>query len=389
MEKSTSSSSDPMPYLEQLHGYRNYCLHRDIYLSRHGCNEVLTKPQVVPPEAPNNAPVETKAIYLERRKEYFKMQQQAFGIIAISLSRCGNLLEDVFKENPALRPGSGEKSDASKLIDAVEKYVLQNKASGLYATYTHKLQSLRLEQFESVEALITELDDLYTMTDQTIKSTDGLKITQLGVALGAKFKDFMRNNAYTEGITYMKLCEILRQVSLNTEAAERGAKTTESALKKSSAREEAQSESANYSSSEDDFRARKGSLGSRFESRFEHKRTHQRHRSGSRDYPRRGRDRYRDRSRSRGSSRESSRGSSHDSRDSRHSRDSRDGRRPGNHKRRIRWEDNGRVERQQRDRTNRDHFVNEVVQASKRQNIQCHACKGFGHYKRDCANNRR
>jgi len=59
------------------------------------------------------------------------MQQQAFGIIAISLSRCGNLLEDVFKENPALRPGSGEKSDASKLIDAVEKYVLQNKASGL------------------------------------------------------------------------------------------------------------------------------------------------------------------------------------------------------------------------------------------------------------------
>ena len=43
----------------------------------------------------------------------------------------------------------------------VEKYVLQNKASGLYATYTHKLQSLKLEQFESVETLITELDDLY------------------------------------------------------------------------------------------------------------------------------------------------------------------------------------------------------------------------------------
>ncbi len=266
----------------------------------------------------------------------------------------------------------------------MEKYVLQNKASGLYSTYTHKLQSLRLEQFESVAALITELDDLYTMTDQTIKSTDGLKITQLGVSLGVKYKDFMRNNAYGEGMTYMKLCEILRQLALNSEAAERGSKITESALKKSSAREETHSESANYSSSEDEFRARRGSLGSRFESRFEYKRTHQRHRSGSRDNSHRGRDRYRDRSRSHGSSRESSRGSS---RDSRHSRDSRDGRRrPGNHKRRIRWEDNGREQREQRDRTNRDHFVNEVVQASKRQNVQCHACKGFGHYKRDCAN---
>ena len=168
-----------MPYLEQLHGYRDYCLHRDIYLSRHGCNDVLTKPQVIPAEAPHNANAETRAICSERRKEYFRMQQQAFGIIAISVSKCGNLLNDVFKENPALRPGSGEKSDASKLIDAIEKYVLQNKASGLYATYTHKLQSLRLEQFESVEALIKELDDLYTMTDQTIKSTDGLKLHSL------------------------------------------------------------------------------------------------------------------------------------------------------------------------------------------------------------------
>ena len=387
MEDSASTiSGESMPYLEQLHGYRRYALLRDIYLTRHNCEDVLNKPQIVPPEAPNNANAETKALAAERRKEYFKMQGKAFGIIAMTLSRCGNLMEDIYNADPTLRPGSGERTSGSKLIDAVEKYVLQNKSSGLYATYTQQLQSLRLNQFKNVEALITELNNLYTMTDQSIKANDGMKIAQLGVALGVDYHGWMRINAYTDGATYVNVCEMLRNQELNGTAVQNGAKATESELKKSAAKEESNSEAANYSS-EEDFRDRKRSLSSRYSSRFEYKRSNPRSRSSSRAYSYTDRGRGRDRGRSRSNSRGSSRGSS---RDSRGSRDSRDGRRhSGSDKRRVRWDHNGKPEREQRDRTNRDHFVNEVVQASKRQNIQCHSCKGFGHYKRECANNNR
>ena len=140
-----------------------YTLLRDIYLTRHNCEDVLNKPKVVPPEAPNNTNAETKAIATEKRNEYFKMQGKAFGIIAMTLSRCGNLMEDVYNVEPILRPGSGEKTSGSKLIDTVDKYVLQNKTIGLYATYTQQLQSLRLSQFKNIEALITELNNLWSI----------------------------------------------------------------------------------------------------------------------------------------------------------------------------------------------------------------------------------
>ena len=57
----------------------------------------------------------------------------------------------------------------------VEKYILQNKVSGFYATYTHQLQSF----LGNVENLIIEMNNLYTMTKQTIRSTDGLRLRNL------------------------------------------------------------------------------------------------------------------------------------------------------------------------------------------------------------------
>ena len=379
MEENLHQNESTIPYLRELEDFKHYNTQLGIYLAANKVSKVLKDPQISPPEAPNNANAETKAKAEALRKEYFDMQERAYGLIALTLTKCDNLLEDLFKEDPTLQLGGDERPNGSKLLKAAKKYILSNKSGGLYSAYDHKLKCIRLNQFNNVGTMLKKMDNLYAMIDPTVAVPEETKIIQLGTALGKGYKDWMRNTAFGDGVTYAKLCSQLKYMT-KCEAAEEESiskSATESSTSVKSKIDESKEEAANYSS-EDDSHKRKhfeprSILKNKYHRRFEYRR------SNPEDRPQ-----YRSRSRSPSGSfyRDNDRGRNR-------SQSRSPSRSPGRDKRRVRWSYNGTPERQQRDRTNSDHFANEIVQASKRENSQCYNCRGYGHHSKECPSKKR
>jgi hypothetical protein len=403
----SESNHDQIPYLTNVDQWAQYEIYLGIYLSCKKCSNVLKPVQVEPALAGGNAVDSVKAAALAKRNDYLAMQEMSFGLIAHTLSRCDTLLADVFKNDPTLRPGGGAddaRPNGSNLWKAVKTYVLQNKAGGMYATYDLKLKSLRLEQFKNANELIKQMDNLYVLVEEQNRTTDGTKILQLGIALGKSYSDFMRNNAYQVDQTYAKLCQSIRIVTAAEAATEiaNSSSSTEQSNKKSFALDENKQEEVNYSSddqsSSSSFKKNgyysndkpKGILKDRYQPRHEYKRTHPNDysRSRSRSYSH---SKSPDRSKYSSSSSNSQSHYRQRNRDNNrsNSRSPYRGRGPGSDKRTVRWEEHGRDERNQRNKTNKDHYLNEVVQASKRDREQCHKCRGYGHHQHECPSNNR
>ena len=350
----------------------------ELYLCRHQLSHYLR-------EELKDEPVSAEA------KEIWKKNQEvAFGLIAGTLTKNETVLLSIYEKNPTLRPtfSSNSSPNGTKLWIAMKEYVLQNTAIGLYDQYDLKLRNLRLEMCTDVADLIDQMNNLYVLLTDHCPTNDRAKISKLGIALGSEWADFMRNNAYQKDVTYFGLCENIRSIyeseKLVKEASAK--KATEVTTKAEKTDEEtASSESAN-SADEYDPRER---VKRRYHPRQEFKRRHSDwnrghsgHRSRSRSQNRfhkhyRGghsRDRDRRNYRSRSSSRESSRNRSFSP-----SYRSRGDRKPGRDKRNVHWSTANKQYKDQRRKTDIDHYVNAVVQASKRDHMQCKDCHGWGH----------
>jgi len=205
-----------------MEGYKRWVNQISAYLARKQCADIVyplyIEPVLLVPQVPAAqqaaATSSATALHTIALAKYDSIQQQSYGILLAAILDYKTLYDHVLEQDELVQ---ALKLSGTILWNIIKRFHLQNGSDAMMSIIDSKIYKCRLENFPTVAALISHLDELNHIQSAGFRHTNEQKKLQIKVAcLASKFETYL--DVQYENSNYVQLCAKLKSHELTKQA---------------------------------------------------------------------------------------------------------------------------------------------------------------------------